>query len=196
MTKTKLILASASAARKTIIKALSVPFSIIESKVDEDKIFYKNPKKLVLERARIKGETVEKIVLKSKDKNACLLAADSMVVLNNICYGKAKTKPMQKKYLRLLSGKTHQFLTGIWFKNLKTGKIRQDVGISEVTIKKLTEEEIDWYVKSDDLSKYAGAYSLYNSPQFFITEIKGSITNVVGLPLEILIPLFHANSLL
>lgn len=191
MTKINLILASASTGRKKVLSTLKIPFEIVDSKIDENKVNPKKPLELVLKRAETKGQSVEKNLPKNNDY--LIITADSMVVLNNIAIGKAENIEEAKKFLRFLSGKTHDFLTGVWIKNTKTGKIWHDVNISKVTIRKLTEIEIENYSNSDDLTKYAGAYSIIDSPQDFVTKIEGSITNVIGLPLEVIIPIISSQ---
>lgn len=195
MNHLKLILASTSNGRKNILSTLKIPFKIVDSFVDEDKIWDQNPQKLVEKRAETKGLAVEKIL--TQTDNYLIVAADSMVVIDNEAIGKIPEIEKQRAVLlKKLSGKTHQFLTAVWTKNTQTQKIWRKVGISFVTIRKLTAEEVGRYAKTDDLSKYAGAYSITNSPQDFVTKIEGSITNVVGLPLEIIIPILRENKII
>jgi len=187
----KLILASTSNGRKKVLSTLKIPFEIVDSKIDEDKINPKNPEELVLKRAETKGKEVEKNLPKGNDY--LIIAADSMVNLDNKAIGKAKDKNEAIKFLKLLQGKNHSFITGIWIKNTKTGKSWKKIGQSKVTLRKLSNKEIENYANSDDLTKYAGAYSITDSPQNFVTKIEGSITNVIGLPLEIIIPIISSQ---
>lgn len=183
------VLASASLGRKEILSTLKIPFEIIPSTVDEDSISDPNPKKLVIKRAQAKGEEVTR---KLKTKNYYLVvSADSMVVYQNKTYGKPKNKSAAKKILCLLSGKTHDFYTGMWIKNTQTGEIYEKICKSQVSFKKITSSEIDWFANNFPLENFAGAYSLTTSPQFFITKIQGSVSNIIGLPLEICLPIFR-----
>lgn len=212
MLKPTLVLASASKGRKTILSTLKISFLIVDSNVDENKIQNSNPKNLVIERARIKGEAVEKLLFSNSPKSIparsekigqpitksyLIIAADSMVVSGKKVIGKNPTAEEQKNILlKSISGKTHEFITGIWIKNTETGKIWKNIGKSRVTIRKLNTKEVEDYIARDDLSKYAGAYSLFNSPQNFVTKVEGSLTNIVGLPLEIVMPILTKNNLL
>lgn len=183
------VLASASLGRKEIFSSLKIPFEIIASTVNEDSILDSNPQELVIKRARAKGEDV---VTRLKTKMGYLvISADSMVVYQNKAYGKPKNKAVAKKMLSLLSGKTHDFYTGLWIKNTQTGELFQKACISKVTFKKMTASEIDWFVDNFSLENFAGAYSLTTSPQFFITKIQGSVSNIIGLPLEVCLPIFR-----
>jgi len=187
----KLILASTSSGRKNILSTLKIPFEVIDSLVDEDKIWDKDPQILVEKRAEAKGLAVEKML----NGNYLIISADSMVVIGKKAIGKIPVIKEQKEVLlKELSGKTHKFFTAVFIKNTQTQKVWQEVGISYITIRKLSAEEIDRYAQTDDLSKYAGAYSITNSPQDFVTKIEGSITNVIGLPLEIILPILRENN--
>lgn len=208
MNKIPVILASTSPSRKNLLSALKIPFEIKDSQVDEEKIQDKNPEKLVAKRAEAKGKAVEKILnirVTPRMVAGChpdflqsscylIIAADSMAAIGNKTIGKIADLKQQKKVLhKELSGKTHQFLTAVWIKNTQTQKVWNKVGKSFVSIRKLSKKEIDRYARSDDLSQYAGAYSITNSRQDFVTKIEGSLTNVIGLPLEILLPILQEN---
>lgn len=185
----EIILASSSAGRKNLMSILKIPFRIVTSDIDENQINPDNPLQLVEDRARAKGEdVVRKLTSQGKNLSYLVIAADSMVVLDGKSYGKAANIQEARQFLTVLSGKTHSFLTSVWIKNTDTKKTYQSVVNSFVTLRKLTVGEISWYSNSDDLTKYAGAYSLFNSPQNFITKVEGSISNIVGLPLEFLLP--------
>ena len=114
MHKPKLILASASIGRKSLLTKLGVPFSILPSTINEDIITHSNPYKTLQLRARAKAEDVtQKITLNSKLRthNYLIIAADSMAVLGNKTYGKAKDKADAKRIISKLMGKTHVFAT-------------------------------------------------------------------------------------
>jgi len=184
-----IVLASSSNGRNFLLSLLKIPFKVITSDIDEESINPKDPKELVLKRAQAKGKSVEKKL--PKNKNCLIIAADSMAFLNNKPYGKAKDEKEAIRFLSDLSGKTHQFLTGTWIKDTKSKKVWNNISESFVTIRKLSNKEIRRYSRYDNLTKYAGAYSIFNSPQDFVTKIEGSITNVIGLPLEILLPIIN-----
>lgn len=181
----KLILASSSTGRRKLLTALKVPFEIVPSEVNEDKINHTTPKQTIRLRAKAKAENIYQ---KYKGQNVLILAADSMVILKGLTMGKPKDIEEAKLMLKKLSGTTHQFTTAFYIVNAKTGKIYQGDETSTISFNKMTNEEIEFYSQLDDLTRYAGAYSLFDSPQWFVKEVKGSISNIVGLPLEKVIP--------
>lgn len=199
MDKLNLILASASLARKNLLTNLNIPFQVLVSKIDEEKIQFQDPLLTIKNRAKIKGETVEKMLTQkklNKKKSFLIIAADSMVVYKGKTFGKIVSKVKQKELLlKILSGKTHRFATSVWIKNTRIQKLTQNTLISKVTFKKLSEKEVVKYINSTDLSKYAGAYTLFNTPQNFIIKIEGSLTNVLGLPYEIVLPCLEENKI-
>jgi len=192
----KIILASASQGRKRILKSLGIPFEVVPSNLDEDKITGSNPVEILKTRARAKAETVIKKIsnFKFQISNFLIIAADSSVILNGKIYGKPRDKKEARKFLAALSGKTHDFVTAVCV--IQGKKVWQAVEITKVTFRKLKMSEIDIFVKRFDLIKFAGAYSLFDTPQDFIAKIEGSLTNVLGLPLEKLLPVLRETNLL
>jgi len=188
----KIILASASLGRKKILSDLHIPFDILPSLIDENIIIADKPKDLVLKRARAKGQEVEKRL----DGDYLIISADSMAVFRNQLIGKIYSKSQQKMVLRKLAGNTHSFITGVWIKNTKNHKEWLESMESKVTIGNVSDKDIEKYVNADDLSKYAGSYSLDTIPKGFNLQVYGSITNVIGLPLEILLPVLKENKII
>jgi len=189
----KLILASSSTGRRKLLTALKVPFEIVPSEIDEDKINHATPKQTIRLRAKAKAENIYK---KYKRQNVLILAADSMVILKGQTMGKPKDKQEAKLMLKKLSGTTHNFTTAFYIIVGNSGEIYKGDEISTITFNKMTDEEIDLYLSIDDYTKYAGAYSLFDSPQWFVKEVKGSISNIVGLPLEKVIPILKKEGIL
>lgn len=217
----QLILASSSLGRKKILSFLKIPFTVIPSTVDEEKIFGKTPLETLELRAKLKGEEViERITnqelriknekIRSQPIICLILSADSGIILGKELIGKPKYRKEAVKILKKLSGKTHEFVTAIYaikiskiknqrsktnIKNQKDIKIWQDHDRSLVTFRKLSEEDIKLYLSLTDYTKFAGGYALV-SAQNFITKVEGSLSNVIGFPLEKIIPILKENKLL
>ena len=143
MTKPQIILASASIGRKDLLEKLGLPFAIIPSTIDEDKIIHKDPYEMLQLRARAKAEDViqrlassnqsfdraqdKRLVFSSSQLDAnqlnakryLVLAADSMAILNCQTFGKARDKSHARQILLSLMGKTHIFTTATCFFYLK-----------------------------------------------------------------------------
>jgi septum formation protein len=123
-----------------------------------------------------------------------IIAADSLVFFAGKTYGKPKTKNEAKKYLQMFSGKAHEFLTGLCIINTKTNKLYQASQKTKVKFEKLRQKEIDDYIRLAPVTSFAGAYSLEEAGAEIIRskiKIIGSETNVLGLPVEKLIPILE-----
>ena len=205
----QLILASASQTRKKILESLGLKFKIVPGHIDETKISAINPKLLVQKIARAKAEAVAKKFRNfaiSQFPDYLILAADSMVVLDNQTIGKPEDSQEAKKILKALSGKTHSFITGLCLINTKTNKTWQKLAESKVSFRELKEKEIEAYIKKTDVTRFAGGYAIVPSQDFdlktvkkgrsdIIKKISGSLTNIMGLPLEILLPILKENGI-
>lgn len=154
--------------------------------MDEETILRSNPKDTIRLRAKAKAEEIFK---KYKGQDVLILAADSMVILNGKTLGKPKYRSEAVSMLKKLSGTTHNFTTAFYIIDGNSGQIYKGDDTSMITFNRMTDEEINLYLSIDDYTKYAGAYSLFDSPQWFVKEVKGSISNIVGLPLEKVIPI-------
>ena len=175
-----LILASASPRRNELLSSLLKNFKIITSEVEELQSHQDGPVQLVIENARIKTSAVAK-----SHPSKWVLGADTLVALGERVLGKPKDLREAKSMLLQLSGKTHHVHTGVSFIN-----ISRDVFITEsvstlVTFKELVPSNIDMYfTKVNPLDK-AGAYGIQAYPEMIVDSFEGSLSNVIGLPLEL-----------
>lgn len=199
----QLILASASIGREFLLKGLKIPYKVIPSNIDEDKIVEKNLLETIKLRAKLKGESVANKInqqLTISNQQFLILSADTEVILGNQLLGKPKDYKNAVRMLRMLSGKTHEVVTAVYILllSLKSPKrlIYSGFDRSLVTFHKLTDKDINLYLSLTDYTRFTGSYALVASPQNFITKIEGSISNVIGLPLEKVIPIFRINGIL
>ena len=118
--------------------------------------------------------------------NSVIIGADTIVYLDGKYLGKPKDPEEAKQMLEELSNKTHHVFTGITVLDTSTSKMISEVAETAVVFKKLCQEEINEYVKTDEPLDKAGAYAIQGEGMNFIIEITGSYSNVVGLPLELL----------
>ncbi|HWR20778.1 MAG TPA: Maf family protein, partial [Verrucomicrobiae bacterium] len=112
-----------------------------------------------------------------------VLGADTIVECDGRPLGKPKDLDEARWFLCLLSGRSHLVVTGLAL--VQTGDARTEVGheVTEVQMRALTGAEIDTYVRTDEPLDKAGGYAIQGAAESFIEGIKGSFTNVVGLPL-------------
>jgi septum formation protein len=188
----RLILASQSAGRKKVLESLGLKFEVIPAHINEGKYTADSPPTLVKKIARAKAIAI----LKKTKFPALIIAADSMVVFAGKTFGKPRTKQEGKEFLEMFSGKTHEFLTGIYIINTKTNKRYQDFCKTRVSFAKLTEKEINNFVKVADVTSFAGGYTYdLEGGEILRPEMKiiGSETNMAGLPLEKILPILRKN---
>ena len=195
---TKLILASSSLGRKRLLDYLRLDYEIVSSDLDEDKIIGKTPKDSIALRARLKGEAVVENQKIRKSNNLIILSADSDAILDDKVLGKPANRSEAVKLLASLSDRTHLFITAVHIlkvdhNNSKTNKvIYSGETKSYVTFRKITRAEIEFYLNHTDFTRFAGSYALI-SAQDFITKVEGSLSNVIGLPLEVVIPILRKH---
>lgn len=195
-----IILASQSIGRKALLEKLGIPFRVVLSHVDEDKIVSKDPENTIKLRAKAKLEEIIKnpraFLLDPKVHNL-IIAADSMAVLGKKNFGKTSDREDTKRVLRELMDKTHRYVTAVSaaYIDAKTAKVTKQwhkTSETKVTMRKLTATELDQYVARYDFSRYAAGYSINEAPWDLVTKIDGSYTNVIGLPFEIILPILRS----
>ena len=172
------ILASGSPRRQERMKQIVDDFVIITSDIDEEKSYNMPPLQAVLDIALRKGEVIHK-----QHPNDIVLSADTIVVLHDKIIGKPKDKEDAKRLLKELSNETHTVITAYcWFKN---DTLFENYVISEVTFKKLSDKFINDYIATGSPLDKAGAYGVQDpESNDIIKEIKGSVDNVIGFPIE------------
>lgn len=173
----KYILASKSPRRKHLLKQLGFDFQVAESNVRE--ISGKIPHLSVRTNAQRKSRAVA-----HNHKDKIVISADTVVYLNNRILNKPGNLKEAAKYLKMLSGKKHIVYTGVNVVNNITGKEKYGHEKTTVEFRKLTDEEINYYVKKYKPLDKAGAYGIQDDfGCLFIEKITGDYYNVVGLPL-------------
>ena len=180
---TKIILASASPRRAELLRQIGIDFEVQISGVSEEKIAGKDPAKLVEQLARAKALAVAK---NRPQEQAVVIAADTVVCVDGMLLGKPKDAQDAKRMLRLLSGRSHQVLTGIAVVALPLGEVLSHVEVTEVFMRPLSAAEINWYIASGEPFDKAGGYGIQGKAAVFVEKIAGCYFNVVGLPLAAL----------
>ena len=174
------ILASASPRRKMLMKELVPSFTIIVPEIDESLSFknHQDVKDIVKDIASRKCQKV------SKDHpNDLVIAADTVVVVDNDIIGKPKDKDDAYRMLRKLSGKTHYVYTAYVIS--KEDKVITNVVETEVIFNDLSDDLINNYIASGSPLDKAGAYGYQDNADFaLVKKINGSVTNVIGFPVD------------
>ncbi len=172
-------LASRSPRRRQMLEMVGIEFTLLDMEVDEDNHFAENPREYVISLSEKKAEEASK-----KIGRGIVATADTIVYLDGKILNKPVDEEDARRMLRLLSGKTHQVYTGFTLLSVPDGKKVQDCGVTDVTFRELTPEEIDEYVRSGAPMDKAGAYGIQDDlSALFVERINGDFYNVVGLPL-------------
>ena len=181
----KIILASKSIDRKKTFTRLNIPFETIITNIDEGyyKRIFSNPVELVKEIAKAKALKA-KNVLKNKNIEAIIIAADTIVEFKGKIIGKAKNKAQAFQILKSLINRSHNLITGVAITELNDSKIVVDHDCTIVTFLDISDIEIRNYINTEEWKGRAGAYSIRDRASLFIKEIRGSPSNVIGLPMQ------------
>lgn len=113
-----------------------------------------------------------------------VIAADTIVVIDNVILGKPQDAAAAKAMLHRLSGRTHQVMTGVAVRY--KGQQLSKVCVTDVSFRQLTAEEIDAYIATGEPMDKAGAYGIQGRGAVLVEKINGCYNNVVGLPLSLL----------
>jgi len=173
----KMVLASKSPRRQEILRKYIQDFIIVESDFEEIMDDSLAPEALAMSLAYQKAADVQSQV----GDQALILAADTIVVADRVL-GKPKDRADAKAMIKSLEGKRHAVITGI---ALLLGEKRVvDYQMTQVAFAPMSEEEIEGYLNAGDYGDKAGAYGIQGYAEPFVEEIRGSYSNVVGLPVE------------
>ena len=172
----KIILASASPRRKELLTLAGIEYDVIVSQCDETLPDGITPDKAVEELAKQKAEDVF-----SRNSDAMVIAADTVVALGNTILGKPKDEEDAFNMLSSLSGRRHTVFTGVCIRT----KDKTDIFhvATEVEFYDLTEKEIRDYIATKEPMDKAGAYGIQGKGFVLVKGIHGDYFNVVGLPL-------------
>jgi septum formation protein len=178
-----LVLASASPRRADLLRAAGIAFEVRAADVDERAEPGEEATAYVERVARAKGATVA-----GSCPDRLVLAADTIVVLDGAIFGKPAGDEDSRRMLSALSGRTHEVLTSVCLMCPGDGRDRRHgLGRTRVEFARLSPAEIAWYVQSGEPTGKAGAYAIQGLASRFIVGIEGSYSNVVGLPIALVV---------
>ena len=173
---TAFILASSSPRRRELLEGAGYVFDVRSPEIDETPWPGEHAEAHVRRMAREKAA-----VIAGPRPNELVLAADTIVVLKGEVLGKPESAQQAEDMLCSLSGRAHQVMTAF---SLQLGAHQKEVlCVSEVTFRELSGEEIRRYVESGEPMDKAGSYGIQGNAAGFVRELRGSYTNIVGLPL-------------
>jgi septum formation protein len=173
----RLILASASPRRAELLRAAAIPFDVVPAGINEQFQPGEPPEMAVARVAQSKAASVA-----AAHPGSVVLAADTTVVIDGEALAKPSDAADAARMLRILSGRTHEVLTGVCVRHGTRRLVR--VESTRVHVATLTEPDIAWYISTSEPYDKAGAYAVQGLASRFITGIEGSYSNVVGLPIS------------
>ncbi len=173
----KIILASSSPRRNSLLAETGLKFKTVPSHIDEKVKKSEDAEDFALRTAK------EKALKTSLIAKGIIIAADTVIELDGLIVGKPKNKKDALEILSRLSGKKHTVITGLTVYNTSTKKIYTKSVKTYVTMDILSPEQIKSYVKTGEPLDKAGGYAIQGKGKFFIRKIDGCYFNVVGLPL-------------
>jgi septum formation protein len=178
----KIILASASPRRKELLEKLGLKFEVDSGNCEEGINSGLEPHELVRQLSIIKAKSAL-----AGNKNAIIIAADTIGLIGNKILGKPHTEDEARKMLKVIAGKPHTVITCFTVMDTATNKIITKTVDTKVYIKKLTNGEIEAYVKTGEPLDKAGAYAIQGLGSIIVERIEGDYYNVMGLPLNSLV---------
>ena len=172
------VLASRSPRRVELLKQLVTDFTVVPADIDETPHAHEDPvsyvKRLALEKARA--------VYMVSGTHAIVIGADTTVDLDGNIFGQPVNDNDAREMLRCLSGTTHQVHTGVAVVSA-TGEAVEVVS-SSVTFLDLRPELLEWYIGTGESAGKAGSYAIQGHGSALVAASTGSMTNIIGLPLE------------
>jgi septum formation protein len=177
-----IILASGSPRRRELLTKVKLPFKVIPPTIAEDHDGSAPAPDLVSRLARMKVEAI--LALFKAESPRWVLGLDTVVEVDGTVFGKASGPEEAESMIGMLSGKVHRVYTGIALLPERNRTLSEEVVCTEVKFRAMTASEIRFYVDCGEWVGAAGAYRIQERGAFFVEWIKGSYSNVVGLPLE------------
>jgi len=175
--ETQLVLASASPRRRELLGMTGIPFTVDAPEVDETCSLGARDavQELSLRKARAAW---------ALHPGCIILASDTLVAVDDVPLGKPRDEEDAFRMLRSLSGRWHQVYTGVCVMD-KHGHPYVDVDATDVRFGHMTDREIRAYIATGEPMDKAGAYAVQGIAGLWVEELRGSSSNVIGLPLAL-----------
>lgn len=176
----KFFLASMSPRRRELLASLEIEHQLLDIAINEEQRPNETPLSYVERMAKEKAEAGFSSLANTED--ALVLAADTIVVFGDQVLGKPDNREHAREILRQLSGRSHVVMTAFALKS--ADKIRIQRVNTTVFFRHLLEAEIEWYLNTNEPWDKAGGYAIQGAGSAFVSNISGSYSSVVGLPLS------------
>jgi len=177
-----IILASGSLRRQEYFKMMGIPFNVMPAKIDENLPNQTDPVKYT---SKLAVKKIEKVIDDMRNRlPKWICGADTVISIDDKIFGKPKNRDEAGNMLKALSGRQHRAVTSVAIYRGRDGKTDCRSSNCNVTFANLTDAEIEWYLDTNEWQGVAGAYRIQGLASCFISQIEGSPSTVVGLPLR------------
>jgi septum formation protein len=175
----RLILASASPARRELLARLGQPFEVIPADIDEPASGFSDPRTFVQTVSWLKAAAVAPRI-----DEGIVVAADTIAWINDHPILKPADEADARRILREMAGREHELWTGVvlWNRPDDVQIVYQER--TRVAVAPLSDAELDVYLATRSWRGHSGAYAIQENDDPYVRVVSGSITNVIGLPLE------------
>jgi septum formation protein len=191
----RLILASQSPRRHSLLRDIGVPFTVVPSKARE---LVGGETALVLAEMNASAKVRGALLPADVGRGSFVLGTDTLVTIDGRVMGKPTSAGEAAEMLAALSGRTHQVVSGVALartgecgQSLNAGELRVASAVTEVTFLSLREVDVDAYCASGEWKGKAGGYAIQGLAGLYAAEVRGEYSNVVGLPLCLLGRMFR-----
>ncbi|MFH1830598.1 MAG: Maf family protein, partial [Pseudomonadota bacterium] len=184
-----LVLATASEARRKLVYDTGLRFTAFSVDVDETPLDGEQVAPYVERLAKTKAEAANPTSL-----DAVIVAVDTAIGLDGNIIGKPEDEAHARQILRLLSGRTHEVVSAIALSDIKNATIDTTVTITEVEFVDLSDQAIEWYIKTKEWKNRAGAYAIQGKGAALVLSVRGCFTNVIGISISTLLEMLKKAS--
>lgn len=177
----RLILASGSPRRADLLRGRGYDFDIVVPPFEEPTSLpgVDSPIELARQLSVLKVHAARPLV-----SHGVILAGDTVAALENRVFGKPADRADARRILTSIAGTTHVVITAITLLDVETGRCVTEHVVTAVTMRALTDAELEDYLNTGAWEGKAGAYGIQDEGDRFVTRVEGSFSNVVGLPIE------------
>lgn len=178
----KIILASQSERRKELLDLIGLEYEVIVSNCEE----IINPELTIEEQSKQFAYIKAKTVFDKTEGDRLVIGSDTMVIKDGKLYGKPENEEEAIKMIETLQGAKHQVITSlcVLVKNNENYEEYLDYDIADVYIKNMSKQEIEKWVKENEVLDKAGAYAIQSKFAVYVDKIEGNYSTVVGLPVH------------
>jgi len=181
----RIVLASGSPRRRELLERMGLTFDVVVTDIDESVLDGEKPVPYVRRLSHEKAVAARGVA--TVGLGDLVIAADTTVDLDGRILGKPADPDEARAMLRDLSSRTHRVHTGVTV--AVEGRVATDVATTLVTFTPVTAGAMDWYIGTGEPFDKAGGYGLQGAGGVFVSSVKGSVSNVVGLPLTTVVAL-------